>query len=380
MSDYVVEPQRQYYARPRDQRFEDMPSLRTAVERRRNLSRVTDVTLAELTPAAGTYFVPGTTPPPEVNTVFLTTPKSPFPFLSTHYAFSQFCSRIKAPANYLRELPPPLLSQVMKFSMEQQAKEEKGDTRLMAWPVPLGGDDVDDEVYELRAATSTTYGRIWDLDVVDMVQQIIDATGKAFENPLIWGGKRGGLYASDRDVFLFLVDGGSIVDGGSDRDQLHRGFYVWNSEVGNATFGIATFLFRGVCGNHGIWGAEQLTELRIRHSLNAPARFLSEAAPALKAHVEAPAAPLEAKIRQAKAFEIPGAPNKEKLIEFGRQHGLTPAEVKGAIAYAEREEGAEVSNLWVLQQGLTAYARDFAWVDARVDLERRAGKLMALAA
>jgi hypothetical protein len=274
----------------------------------------------------------------------------------------------------------PLAVNCLSEGFTKQAKDEKGDTRLLAWPVPDVDGAEEDDTYELRSATSTGYGRIWDIEVVELVERIIDATGGKFTNPLVWGGKRGGLYGSDRDVFMFFTDGGSIVDGGGARDQLHRGFYVWNSEVGSATFGIATFLFREVCGNHQIWGAEQLCELRIRHTLNAPARFVAEARPALIDYVNAPAAPLEAKIRQAKAFQIAGAPDKDKLIEFGKKHDLTAGEIRQAVAYAEREEGGEVTNLWMLMQGLTAAARDYAWVDSRVDLERRAGKLMKLAA
>jgi hypothetical protein len=375
----IVEPNRQYYARPRDQRFKDMASLRASVERRRNLSRVTDLTLDQLTVETALYSRPKE-PEKAAPAIFFGAPKFPFALLPTHWSFGQLCGRAKAPAAYLRELSMGLAVNCLQEGFVKQAKEEKGDTRLLAWPVPDVDGGEDDDTYELRAANSTGYGRIWDIEVVELVERIIDATGGKFTNPLVWGGERGGLYASDRDVFMFFTDGGSIVDGGSERDQLHRGFYVWNSEVGSAVFGIATFLFRLVCGNHQIWGAEQFTELRIRHTLNAPARFVAEAAGTLRQHIEAPAAPLEAKIRAAKAFEIPGAPDKDKLIEFGKKHGLTASEIRLGVSYAEREEGGEVVNLWNLLQGLTASARDMAWIDARVDLERRAGKLMKLAA
>jgi len=52
------------------------------------------------------------------------------------------------------------------------------------------------------------------------------------------------LYASDRDVFLFLVDDLNPIDAGLPTDEppdLHfRGFYCWNPEVGAKTLGIAT--------------------------------------------------------------------------------------------------------------------------------------------
>jgi len=43
------------------------------------------------------------------------------------------------------------------------------------------------------------------------------------------------LYASDRDVFLFLVDDTHPIEAGKlpngDPDLYFRGFYCWNSEV-----------------------------------------------------------------------------------------------------------------------------------------------------
>ena len=52
------------------------------------------------------------------------------------------------------------------------------------------------------------------------------------------------LYASDRDVFLFLVDDTHPIEAGrlpnGDPDLYFRGFYCWNSEVGSKTLGIAS--------------------------------------------------------------------------------------------------------------------------------------------
>jgi hypothetical protein len=50
-------------------------------------------------------------------------------------------------------------------------------------------------------------------------------------------------------------------------------------------------------------------------------------------------------------------------------------ELKEAKACAVREEG-DFRTYWHLVQGLTAYARGFEYVDARIDLERRAGKIL----
>jgi len=92
------------------------------------------------------------------------------------------------------------------------------------------------------------------------------------------------LYASGRDVFLFLVDdthpieAGRLADGTP--DLYFRGFYCWNSEVGSKTLGIASFISGGVHEPQSL-GVENFEEITIRHSKFAAQRFAHEAAPAL---------------------------------------------------------------------------------------------------
>ncbi len=86
------------------------------------------------------------------------------------------------------------------------------------------------------------------------------------------------LYASDRDVFLFLVDdthpieAGKLPDGSP--DLYFRGFYCWNSEVGSKTLGISTFYLRGVCQNRNLWGVERMQQVANRRCTIPAIRFL----------------------------------------------------------------------------------------------------------
>ena len=126
----------------------------------------------------------------------------------------------------------------------------------------------------LRSLTSPNYGRIWDIQVVEAVERVnhdgmwkVPAASYSASNP-----KRATtLYASDRDVFIFLVDPDHAIEIGD--DVLFRGFYTWNSEVGSQVFGLSTFLYRYVCDNRMIWGASNVQEVRIRHTRGAPERF-----------------------------------------------------------------------------------------------------------
>ena len=263
--------------------------------------------------------------------------------LPTNYSFGQSSRLLGAPAQWLRTLGQAGQHELVAKNLNtaislrgDKLEGEKGDVKVL-----LVSDD-EGENTTLQAVTSKTYGRIWDADVVKMTKRLVEAHPE-FHNPLEWSGRRGGLYASDRDVFMFFIDGGSIVDGGADllsggdRDQLHRGFFVWNSEVGAATMGIAAFLFRMVCGNHMIHGIEGVRLLKIRHTSGGPERFLTEVMPALEEYTNASAKPLEAAVKAAKQFALPS--EDAKLADFFVKKGFTKAEVKRAKQYAEVEEG-----------------------------------------
>jgi hypothetical protein len=112
------------------------------------------------------------------------------------------------------------------------------------------------------------------------------------------------LYASDRDVFLFLVDDTHPIEAGRLRDGspdlYFRGFYCWNSEVGSKTLGIASFYLRAVCMNRNLSGVENFEEITIRHSKLAAQRFAHEAAPALTRFADSSPAPFIAGIKAAR--------------------------------------------------------------------------------
>ena len=165
--------------------------------------------------------------------------------------------------------------------------------------------EADDGRVELRAVTGPDYGRIWDHELVAAVMKIAgNGTGDTrwkvpgvldwntmTHNPFVDITKdTTTLYASDRDVFLFLVDdthpieAGRLPDGSP--DLYFRGFYCWNSEVGSKTLGIASFYLRAVCMNRNLWGVENFEQITIRHSKFAAQRFAHEAAPALTSFAE----------------------------------------------------------------------------------------------
>jgi hypothetical protein len=169
-----------------------------------------------------------------------------------------------------------------------------------------------------------------------------------------------------------MIDGGSVLEAGP-RAEINRGFFMWNSEVGSRVFGIMTFLFNRCCGNNIVWGASDIREVRIKHTAGGPTRFDTEAAPALLQYCTASAAPEITAIKKAQDYLLPA--DRKELVEWLRARKFSKDEAESTIDFAKSEEG-DCRTLWNAVQGATAYARGFDFIDARVELETKAGSLM----
>jgi hypothetical protein len=301
----------------------------------------------------------------------------------THFAFGQLCGLIGAPAEYLRRLSAPMAAMNINYGL-QAAKQ----TPKSAYQWKNGG-------HHLRALTSTQYGRILDRSVVEAVQQIagngdgkdgfrwkvpglIDWATSSYNPNVDVTKETTTLYASDRDVFMFLVDDRHPISIGKlpsgDDDLVFRGFYTWNSEVGNRKFGIATFYLRGVCANRCLWGVEGFSELTFAHRSGAPERFAEEVTPALLSYAEMDTVKLLTGVKQAKAKVV--AKTDEERVEFLARHQFSENQAKALIILGELEEGHPPASVWDFAQCITAQARSVAYQDRRIHLERVAGKLL----
>lgn len=373
----LMQASSQWMNRPADERFQTLAEMTAAVKARRMRSRAQDAETPLLRIEGnddGTLSVNG----------------QHSKAIPTNWGFGQLSRTLGAPAGYLRNLPAPLAAQCL---MQGVKSSEKQAIKVLTL-TPENPDD-DNAPRILQAVTSPTYGRIWDADVCDMAQRIVERSEGKFHNPMaythngkglagITGQAPAGLYASDRDCFIFMIDGGSLLESGP-RAQLNRGFFLWNSEVGSASFGLMTFLFNVCCGNNIVWGAQDVNKIVIRHSSGGPARFDSEALPALMAYANAESAPLLEGVKTAQTTILPReagkpAPTIEDVLTFtAKAAKFTRTEAREAVEYALREEGQCVT-AWDLVQGFTASAREIQFVDARIDLERRAGKVLAMVA
>ena len=366
----------EWFSRPADERYLSLSELARAVGARaeRSRSRVIESALIQVEASRDN---------PE--RLSLSLPGAAQPVAPTHWSFGQLASLVGAPAAYLRQLPAALAGINLQYGLAQHRAEQ---VKTL---------ETDDGRIELRAVTGPDYGRIYDHELVEAVQRIAgNGTGDTrWKVPGLLDWSTGiynprvditkdttTLYASDRDVFLFLVDdlnpieAGRLPDGSP--DLFFRGFYCWNSEVGAKTLGIASFYLRAVCQNRNLWGVEDFEEITIRHSKYAASRFAHEAAPALLNFANSSPMPFINGVKAARERIV--ARNDEDRGEFLRRRGFSKAETGKIIEAVLTEEGRPPESIFDFVQGITAVARDKTHQDVRLDMEAKAKKLLDRAA
>lgn len=297
----------------------------------------------------------------------------------THWSFGQLCGLAKAPAGYLRELPSTLVTDQLNWRLRHAREVED---------IKLYGNDV-----QLHAATGPDYGRIPDYEIVRAVQQVA-GTGRGemrWKIPGILDWRTNmydpeapvtedstTLYASDRDLFMFLVDDrhpvevGKLADGSP--DLMFRGFYIQNSEMGSRSLKLAAFYLRAVCMNRNLWGVENFEEIKINHTRLAPDRWLQQAQPALRAFAESSSAKLVEGVQKAKAAKV--ASNDEDALAFLTNRKFSMARAKAIVEIGEKEEGRKPRTAWDFAQAITAHARSLPNTDDRLAQEQEAGKIL----
>jgi|SRR5215207_715399 len=290
----------------------------------------------------------------------------------TNWSFDQVSRRAKAPAAYLRTLPALLASRCINNGLDQLPLEER--EKPISLLTKHNGSAL------LRAVTSDRYSRIWNADITDRLVQL-KIRGPWQEAPAAFDGSRG-QYLSDRNMFSFFVDNERRIFERDKNGGLSRGFFVWNSEVGSDSFGIMTFLYEFVCGNHRVWGASEIRELRIRHIGDADDRYFDAMRVRLVEYAESSATEDELKIQSCRDYTIAG--DKDEVIDlvFNTTGRIVPRKtITKAYELAEQHEDwyGSPRSAWGMSGGLTQIARDLPNADDRVSLDRLSTKVMELA-
>lgn len=372
--------------RPDDERFATLQDLHDAVNGYRASAREATVPFNSLRTEAreGEVMLVG---------------KTETPARMTNWSFRQIAAAVGAPASYVQKLPATLAVNNINYGLSKTT--DRTDRQLM---FHQNGDLL------VRAITSEKYTRIWNSDITSRLLDMpiygwqvpparparVGQAGTRFatEADVLRGAGFGlsvnvgdvvapaGLYASDHDMFAFMVNNDKRIAEPGNPDGLARGFMVGNSEVGASAFWFLSFLYRHVCGNHIVWGAKQVSEIRIKHIGTADDRAFAEIKGQLLKYANESASDDEARIVTAANF-ILGATKDEVLDKlFGIKNiGISRQLLNAAYdATVEFESDAVNPNsAWGMAQGLTRVSQDAAYADDRVAADRAAGRVLAIA-
>jgi len=355
MSENLYDAHRQWAMRPPDERFASLDALHSFVRTRKAASKEVERSLRETSLVShndGSLSINGSERAARL----------------TNWAFGQLCLNVGAPMKYLRTLP----ADVVQICLSHGLVKSNRWRRLLLREVTNSTER--DPTLWVSAFTSLDYGRIWDLEVMENLMAAVEDS-EWHTPPASSPSESGaaGLYASDRDMFVFMISDENPIE--VENARLGRGFFCRNSEAGASAFGLTTFLYNYVCGNHIVWGAEEIQELRIVHNQQGPSRFKVEALPMLNRIVENRSFGDSVKDAIGRAMNDHIGDSLDDILSWSESKPFSRREITSAWETGEAQ-GEDVMTLWGMVQGLTAYARQLPYTNARVNLERRAGALL----
>ncbi len=362
----IMRASKEWAERPADQRFASLDDLHAAVLKHRETAAEAETPYSALRIEAdsGTPMLVG---PSGARANF------------TNWSFGQLANRVGAPPSYLRLLPASLAADCLNQGIKDldQTDEKaagKPDKVAKLYLAQNGG-------LTVRALTGPGYTRVFDSEVTERAKRMVELHPEWQPAPAAFDGSRG-LYASDHDVFMFFVDNERRIFETAPGGGLSRGVMFANSEVGAASFWALKFFYEFICGNHRVWGASGLTEIRIPHIGRADDKIFRQLAAELRKYADGSATEDEAKIVAAKRM-ILGA-NKDEVLDkiFGlRIPMLGRKRIEEAFDKAEEhsEWYGDPKSVWGFTGGLTELAKDNPFSDDRVALDRAAGKVLQIA-
>lgn len=401
---------REYAARPPDERYSSLEELVSAAQHDRQSSREVSYNLRDLR-AVAVPSVPNTDEQRDrllaeaaglipqrfdadddrrlidyvndrtVGTVQLESPKGRAGF--SHWSFSQLSRMVGAPAAYLRELPADLAAECLNHGIRNAPV---GTVASLLVQAPNGRPDP-----TIRACTSDSYGRVWDAEIYSAIHQTIVARDDRWTLPPTWSGESAGAYRGDRDSFLILVNGGSIVTDPSIRNSVEqstrnvghgpengmfRGLLIRNSEVGASSLLIESILYRYICGNHMLWGALMDRQFRRRHVGTRVVRdAIREIHTFARSYVQQSTERDNAIIRGLIDREL--AHTREAVIDELKAIGCTKEQAEQAYARCEQTESVSPRSYWGAAQGLTRLSQESPYQDGRFLLDQLASKVLS---
>jgi hypothetical protein len=351
---------RQWATRPDDEKFDTLEAMRDACKAYRDTARTATVPYNQLRVEA-------------VGQDVMLVGQTGSQAALTNYAFGQLAARVNAPAAYLRALPPTLAVQNLNHGIKTRVDGANGDQDNAKLLIHSNGSLL------LRAITSEKYARIWNHEVIErMIPLQADGWEPARPDIRVID-DRPALYASDHDMFAFIRNRSAMIREPGNPDGLQRGVIVENSEVGASALKLTRFLYREMCGNHIIWGASNVMEIKIRHIGDARERWTGYAAE-IRKYAESSASDDEAVIASSQTMRIGETKDQVLDLLFGKRSlGLSRKALEASYDAVLPHQDGDPRTVWGFVQGVTRHSQTIPFADQRTALDRAAGKVLEMA-
>lgn len=292
-----------------------------------------------------------------------------------HYLLTQLAQQASVPVGLLARLHQETVVSVLNQCLEKSRKY-----RTLLTDGDAG-----------RAITSAQYERVWDDEIFDEIHNWLIPQGFVPAIPTIntddigtnmLGNNKPALFRSDRDSFVFFYSD-RPTDGGGPYGGLRKGLVIYNSEVGAKSLGYSEFLFRDMCANFLIWGAQSVTDKKARHTGSVREFFgtMREDIRRISAEVEPES--LRAIDKAATTLWVEGDPHTDHVRGVAAEKLVKKTSVPKKLApqvieAVFRPENPRELSYWGVVNGITTMAKEPEYAADRVAFGAAAAQVMDL--
>jgi len=322
--------------------------------------------------------------------------------IPTYSATGQLCQRARVPHSLIARQPAELAATNLNWGLREYRDEEDEASLLFHNNGQL----------VLRAATSKWYERLWNADFLACLADNLNGTWRtppAYPSPARMDDPRirfataedlegiegltrvkvgdkiapAGVYMSDKDLFVFVISKNTI-NGPS--GPLNRFAFFFNNEIGTGSWGVTCGYFDVICGNHIVWGASGVREMKVRHvGENSITKGIQKMKVTLNEYEDGSAMDDELKLKRAATYEI--AATKDDVLNavfaFGKKVRIPELSMKRIEAAYDRAEQVDrygsPRTAWALSSGLTELSQESPYADERNAIDRAAGRVLEIA-
>ena len=298
----------------------------------------------------------------------------------TDWSFSQLCRQISVTSGTINRLSSATaataINELMPAGMSGVANVMRPQRR------PL--DDGIIQHDQIRGLYSRRYERVADYDVFKFFHALSEQYG--YEPAGNFAGKRGGmapirpeasgLYAGASDSFGIIANEEGKID--IDNSTLYHAVMFGNSEVGKKPLWVTDCLYNFICGNHQLWGATRVREIRHRHIgsvrdvlQESKREFFEVTDQERHEHREKIAQTYQAATRRQFAHTRERA--QERLKAY-----MPKKNALGALEFLDHAAAYPKNPLsdWGVGQAITLYSQTLPNQDSRHRLDTAAGKII----